>query len=207
MVVTARIDFACAHLHDSEAEFCQNTRGRRVVVQSCRVDFQSAEAPCGKLDEESSHLGAEALAPERRENRVPNGRYIGWLGMPSDAAQGDEIPTRLKRGTETVVATGRRRCLAELACLLHRDWPSDPEKSSCHLPVRVQRFHELGIIPVERAKHEPLRLQHDRWSHPVSAERPVSAVARSAGRWILWFGASGGPVVRQCESGSDVPRR
>jgi hypothetical protein len=38
--------------------------------------------------------------------------------MPADAAQGDQLAIRPERGTEAVVATCRRRCLAKLVRLL-----------------------------------------------------------------------------------------
>jgi hypothetical protein len=63
--------------------------------------------------------------------------------------------------------------------------PLDPEKGSRDLYVRVQRFHELGITPIERAKLKPTRSQRHRWFHSLSverlgAERPARRPSHSA---------------------------
>jgi hypothetical protein len=87
--------------------------------------------------------------------------------MPADTAQGDETAIRPERGTETVVAAGRRRCLAELPRLLNRDRPLNPEKGSRDLRVRVQRFHERSITSIQPAKLESIRSQRHRWSHSL----------------------------------------
>jgi hypothetical protein len=72
-LVTARVDFGRAHLEDREAKLLENTHGRRIVVQSRRAHFRDAECARGKLDQEGSHFGTEALTPKRGEDRVPNG--------------------------------------------------------------------------------------------------------------------------------------
>src|SRR5258705_3478149 len=172
--------------------FHENTRGRRVVVQSCRADFRGAEGARGKLDQQRRQLGTEALTPERGKDRVSNGSYPAPLGMPPDAAQPDKMAISVERGTEAMVATGRRRCLAKLARRLDRDRPLDPEKGSRDLGARVQRLHEGGVTSIEPTKIEPLRSQRHRWSHSLSASqlhcrRATRLVAVLRARRVGWY--------------------
>ena len=164
-LVPTRVDFGCASLKDREPELLENTRGRRVAVQSRRADFRNAEGTSRKLDQEASQLGTEALTPERGEDRVPDGGYARKLGMPANAAHSDEIAVSPERATQTMVATGRRRCPAELARLLDRDRPLDPEKGSRDPGARVQRFHERRVTFFEPAQLESVRSMGHRRSH------------------------------------------
>ena len=116
-LVPTRIDFECARLPDGKAKLLENTPGRPVVVQSRRADLKGSERSGGELDQQASELRTEALTPERRQDRVPDGGYARWASMHADVAQGDETVIRPKCGPEAIFARDYRWCLAELACL------------------------------------------------------------------------------------------
>ena len=71
-LVTPRVDFGRARLQGRKAKLLENTRGRRIVVQGRRAHFRDAECAHGKLDQEGSQFGTEALTPKRGADRVPN---------------------------------------------------------------------------------------------------------------------------------------
>jgi hypothetical protein len=90
--------------------------------------------------------------------------------MWADAAQSDEPTIGLEDGAESVVSARGRRYPAELARLFGGERSLDPQEGLGHLCIRVERFHELGVLHFEHPDLKPIGSEFHRWT--VHAQRP-----------------------------------